>query len=79
MAPDTWIARLGALPLIDQPGATLHYGHSTDLLGLLIARMEDAPLGDVLARRIFGPLGMQDTGFTVPQAKSGPARQAVRL
>ena len=69
--PDAWIAGLAALPLIDQPGATLHYGHSTDLLGLLIARMEDAPLGDVLARRIFGPLGMQDTGFTVPKAKAG--------
>src|SRR6478736_3599381 len=63
VAPDDWIARLAALPLIDQPGATLHYGHSTDLLGLLIARIEDAPLGDVLARRIFGPLGMKDTGF----------------
>ena len=71
VAPDDWIAGLAALPLIDQPGATLHYGHSTDLLGLLIARMEDAPLGDVLARRIFGPLGMQDTGFTVPRAKAG--------
>ena len=71
VAPDDWIAGLAALPLIDQPGATLHYGHSTDLLGLLIARMEDAPLGDVLERRIFGPLGMQDTGFTVPRAKAG--------
>lgn len=69
VAPEAWIARLAALPLIDQPGATLHYGHSTDLLGLLIARMEDTPLGDVLARRVFGPLGMQDTGFTVPRAK----------
>src|SRR5690349_20233792 len=69
VAPDDWIARLAALPLIDQPGATLHYGHSTDLLGFLIARMEDAPLGDVLERRIFGPLGMKDTGFTVPRAK----------
>ncbi len=56
--PDEWIARLAALPLIDQPGAAFHYGHSTDLLGLLIARMEDAPLGDVLQRRIFDPLGM---------------------
>jgi CubicO group peptidase (beta-lactamase class C family) len=59
------------LPLIDQPGATLHYGHSTDLLGLVIARIEDAPLGDVLERRIFGPLGMCDTGFTVPREKAG--------
>ena len=71
IAPDDWIARLAALPLIDQPGTTLHYGHSTDLLGLLIARIEDAPLGDVLERRIFGPLGMCDTGFTVPREKAG--------
>ncbi len=67
--PDDWITRLAALPLIDQPGAAFHYGHSTDLLGLLIARMEDAPLGEVLKRRIFDPLGMNDTGFTVPFEK----------
>ncbi|HET6821887.1 MAG TPA: serine hydrolase domain-containing protein [Anaerolineales bacterium] len=67
--PDDWIARLAALPLIDQPGTAFHYGHSTDLLGLLIARMEDAPLADVLKRRIFGPLGMNDTDFTVPLEK----------
>jgi CubicO group peptidase (beta-lactamase class C family) len=69
VAPDDWIAGLATLPLIDQPGAALHYGHSTDLLGLLLARIEDAPLGDVLKRRIFDPLGMQDTGFTVPLEK----------
>ena len=65
VAPDAWIAALGGLPLIDQPGNAFHYGRSTDLLGLLIARIEDTPLGDVLERRIFGPLGMNDTGFTV--------------
>jgi CubicO group peptidase (beta-lactamase class C family) len=67
--PDDWIAGLAKLPLIDQPGTTLHYGHSTDLLGLLIERIENAPLGDVLRRRIFGPLGMRDTDFTVPRDK----------
>ena len=71
VAPDDWITGLAALPLIDQPRAALHYGHSTDLLGLLIARIEDAPLEDVLERRIFGPLGMTDTGFTVPREKVG--------
>src|SRR5688572_12437535 len=71
VAPDDWIAGLAALPLIDQPGAAFHYGHSTDLLGLLIARIEDAPLGEVLERRIFAPLGMKDTGFTVPREKLG--------
>lgn len=69
VAPDDWIRRLAALPLIDQPGAAFHYSHSTDLLGLLIARIEQAPLGDVLARRIFNPLGMSDTGFTVSPGK----------
>jgi CubicO group peptidase (beta-lactamase class C family) len=69
VAPDQWIAGLSALPLIDQPGAAFHYGCSTDLLGFVIARMENAPLGDVLDRRIFRPLGMHDTGFTVPREK----------
>jgi len=63
VTPDDWIAGLASLPLIDQPGAGFHYGHSTDLLGLIIARIEDAPLGDVLKRQIFDPLGMNDTGF----------------
>jgi CubicO group peptidase (beta-lactamase class C family) len=69
VAPDDWIAGLAALPLIDQPRSGFHYGHSTDLLGLLLARIEDAPLSDVLKRRIFDPLGMKDTGFTVPPEK----------
>ena len=69
VSPDDWVANLAALPLIDQPGKAFHYGHSTDLLGLLIARMEDAPLGDVLKRRIFDPLNMNDTGFILPLEK----------
>jgi CubicO group peptidase (beta-lactamase class C family) len=39
------------------------------LLGLLIARLDAAPLGTVLNRRIFTPLGMGDTGFSVPREK----------
>lgn len=69
VAPDEWIARLAQLPLIGQPGSALYYGCSTDLLGLLIARIEGAPLGEVLRRRIFNPLGMKDTGFVVPREK----------
>jgi CubicO group peptidase (beta-lactamase class C family) len=69
LTPDAWIARLATLPLIDHPGAGFHYGHSTDLLGFLIARLEDAPLSAVLDRRVLTPLGMRDTGFTVPTQK----------
>ena len=66
VAPDDWIRRLASLPLIDQPGSAMYYGRSTDLLGFLIARIEGSSLGAVLERRIFGPLGMKDTGFVVP-------------
>ena len=66
--PDDWIAGLAALPLIDQPGAGFHYGASVDLLGLLLARMENAPLGEVMRRRLFAPLRMKDTHFAIPAA-----------
>ena len=69
LTPDAWIARLATLPLIDQPGAGFHYGHSTDLLGFLIARLEGAPLSAVLNRRVFAPLAMRDTRFAVPPQK----------
>ena len=71
IAPDDWIRRLASLPLIDQPGNAMHYGSSADLLGFLIARIEGTSLGAVLERRIFKPLGMQDTSFFVPPEKRG--------
>jgi CubicO group peptidase (beta-lactamase class C family) len=69
LTPDEWIRALAKLPLIAQPGSGMHYSCSTDLLGLLIARIEGASLGEVLQRRIFGPLRMDDTSFCVPRAK----------
>ena len=69
IAPDHWIGRLANLPLIGQPGSAMYYGRSTDLLGFLIARIEGSSLGAVLERRIFGPLGMKDTGFVIPREK----------
>jgi CubicO group peptidase (beta-lactamase class C family) len=69
VTPDEWIAGVATLPLLDQPGTAYHYGVSTDLLGLLLARIDGAPLGEVLRRRIFAPLGMTSTGFTVPPSE----------
>lgn len=71
LTPDAWIAALAGLPLIDQPGAGFHYGFSSELLGLLIARIAGVRLGELLAQRIFRPLGMTDTGFIVPPEKHG--------
>ena len=64
--PGEWMARLGRIPLLHQPGAGWTYNTGSDVLGVLLSRVEDAPLGAVLAETIFGPLEMRDTGFTVP-------------
>ena len=47
------------------PGARLTYSHATDVLGIALSRIEGKSLSDVLAERIFAPLGMVDTGFSV--------------
>ena len=65
-APDDWMTALGSLPLIYQPGDRLNYGLSTDVLGVLIARITGKPLGEVMKQRVFDPLAMSDTGFPGP-------------
>jgi CubicO group peptidase (beta-lactamase class C family) len=62
---DRWLAELAKLPLAHQPGDRLTYSHATDVLGIALSRIEGRPLADVLAERIFEPLGMPDTGFSV--------------
>jgi CubicO group peptidase (beta-lactamase class C family) len=38
-------------------------------VGVLVARGAGQPLEQFLRERIFDPLGMKDTGFSVPAAK----------
>jgi CubicO group peptidase (beta-lactamase class C family) len=61
--PDTWIAGLGSLPLICQPGERWLYNTGASVLGVLLARAAGEPLADVFESRIFAPLGMRDTSF----------------
>ncbi len=61
--------RLGTLPLMHQPGEKWMYHTGSDVLGVLIARASGQPLETFLRERIFEPLGMKDTGFSVPAAK----------
>jgi CubicO group peptidase (beta-lactamase class C family) len=63
---DGWIGALGSLPLIYQPGEQWLYNTSGQVLGVLLARACDQDLGSVLRQRVLEPLGMVDTGFTVP-------------
>ncbi len=69
--PDEWIGRLGTLPLMYQPGERWMYNTGSDVLGVLIARAAGQPLDTFLRERIFEPLGMKDTGFSVPAPQLG--------
>src|SRR5438128_6727 len=66
--PDEWIRRLGSLPLMHQPGEQWMYNTGSDVLGVLIARASGQPLETFLRERLFEPLEMRDTGFSVPEA-----------
>lgn len=64
--PDEWMRRFSTLPLMCQPGERWLYHTGADVLGVLIARATGQPLETFLRQRIFEPLGMSDTGFSVP-------------
>jgi len=68
-APDEWIRRLGTLPLMHQPDEMWMYNTGADVLSVLVARASGQPFEVFLRERIFGPLGMKDTDFSVPVAK----------
>jgi CubicO group peptidase (beta-lactamase class C family) len=70
-APDAWMRLVGEVPLIHQPGAQWMYNTSADILGVLVARASGRPLDVFLSERIFEPLGMVDTGFSVPAPHIG--------
>ena len=68
-APDEWMRRLGSLPLMHQPGEKWMYNTGSHVLGVLITRVAEQPLETFFRERIFEPLGMRDTGFSVPAGK----------
>ena len=61
--PDAWIAGLGSLPLLAQPGERWFYNTGASVLGVLLGRAAGQPFADVLRTRLFEPLGITDTGF----------------
>lgn len=66
LEPDEWLRRLGGLPLMRQPGEQWLYNTGSDVLGLLVSRVAGRSFGEFSRERIFEPLGMVDTGFSVP-------------
>jgi len=57
---------LAHMPLMFEPGSIWAYSRATDLLGALVEAVSGHTLGAFLQENIFAPLGMVDTGFSVP-------------
>jgi CubicO group peptidase (beta-lactamase class C family) len=64
-----FIAKLGSLPLAYQPGTVWDYSLAVDVNGLVVEAVSGRTLGQYLGERVWGPLGMVDTGFSVPPDK----------
>ena len=62
---DDMIAQIAKVPLEFSPGAAWNYSHSTDVLGYLVGKISGEPFDEFLRKRIFEPLGMNETGFHI--------------
>lgn len=66
-ACDAW----ASLPLLFQPGTEWNYSVATDVVGRLVEVISGQNLEQFFSERVFGPLGMNDTGFFAPEDKHG--------
>ena len=65
------IPEFATLPLVAQPGEKWHYSVATDVLGYLVEIISGQPFNHFLQERIFEPLGMHETGFSIPPENDG--------
>jgi CubicO group peptidase (beta-lactamase class C family) len=64
-----FVKRVAKAPLIYQPGTTWRYSAQADISGYIVERLSGMRFGEFLEKRLFGPLGMKDSGFYVPADK----------
>ena len=67
---DSFVAKLAQVPLLYDPGSKWCYSLATDVCGYLVEKISGQKFEDFLAERIFNPLQMHDTGFSVPTEKT---------
>lgn len=65
----TQMENMASVPLVFQPGTDWNYGVAIDVLGRVVEVASGQPLDSFFQERVFQPLGMQDTGFYVPDKK----------
>ena len=63
------VDRVSELPLLFEPGSRFGYGISTDILGRFVEVISGQSLADFMHQRVFDPLGMTDTGFSITPDK----------
>ncbi len=73
------IQKLGSLPLLHHPGEQFTYGLNTDVLGYLVEVVSGTTLEEFFRKRIFRPLGMNDTYFNVPAEKHHRVVQVYKM
>lgn len=66
---DQLVARIGKAPLLHQPGQAFAYSYATTLLGAVIERATGERIDRYLARTIFVPMGMKDSGFFIADSQ----------
>src|SRR5262245_48671202 len=79
VTPAEQAERVGAAPLAHQPGTFWEYSLSSDILGRVVEAASGKRLGDFLEERLFKPLGMVDTAFSLPSAKSARLAQPLAV
>lgn len=61
------IKKLAALPLLHEPGEKWTYGMGMDVLGRVVEVLDGRPFSQFMEEELFEPLGLNDTGFEVPE------------
>jgi CubicO group peptidase (beta-lactamase class C family) len=62
------VLELAKLPLEFSPGTAWNYSVATDVVAYLVEAMSGMPFAEYIRQKIFEPLGMVDTGFSVAAA-----------
>ncbi len=79
LTPAQEIESFAKSPLIHQPGTIWEYSLSTDMLGRVIEAVSGKRLSEFMDERLFKPLDMKDTGFSVPQEKQSRLAEALPI
>ena len=64
------VADFADMPLLFDPGTAWNYSVATDVVGRLVELWSEMPFDDFLTSRVFGPLGMDETGFFCPPERA---------